>query len=553
MTFKDGTTVLGTASVANDRAVLLVSNLAIGNHAITATYGGDTNFAGSSAALSETVTPQIVATTIVIQPITSTAIVGQQIALSANVTPAVGTATPDGSVTFRDGATLLGAVKIDPSGHSLLLIDTLGTGNHTITATFGGSGIFAGSTSAPVTVAVRLGSNAGLTAASGIVVSGQPVALTANVGATAGGAIKPAGNVTFYDGTAAIGSAPIQNGVAKLSTSALKVIGTHRLTAVYGGSGLFATVTTNAVYITVRAIGTTTTVSMPAAPAAGTGIVTLTAAVAVPAPGVGPATGKVTFFDGTTTLGSANVAGGLAILKFAKLPAGSHYIRAVFSGTGAFGGSSSAIVHYTIAATTSTTVQATAAAFGQTTSLKATVTILSPGFGKASGQVVFMAGNTVLGTATLLNGVATLGVKLSTGAHNIVAKFEGTSAFATSASTLDDLFRGQGQPGAGGESDADQCQGRCQRDGDRRHRRTDHGVGGSNRDRLSHGWRDHHWRRNNRSRRDHVADDEIDEGHALAEGELRRRCQLLRHDGDAVVDDRLKYWIRSEPERQLGF
>jgi ELWxxDGT repeat protein len=432
VTFKDGATVLGTAAVANDRAVLLVSNLAVGNHAITATYGGDANFTGSSAAVTQTVTPLVVTTIIAIQPPSTTELIGQQVALSATVTPSVGTATPAGSVTFKDGTTLLGAVKIDPTGHALLLISSLGVGNHTITATFGTADIFAGSTSAPVTVAVRLGSKATLTDATGAVVSGQGIALTATVGATAGGAVQPAGSVTFYDGTTALGSAAVQNGVAKFTSGPLATVGTHKLTAVYNGNGMFAAATTNAMYLEVRSIGTTTTIQTPAAPAAG--LVTLTATVAVPAPGVGPATGKVAFLDGTTTVGTANVVGGVATLKVANLPAGSHYLRAVFSATGTFAGSSSAIVHYTIAATTSTTLQAAAAAFGQTTNLKATVTILSPGFGKASGKVVFTDGSTVLGSANLLNGVASLGVKLAVGAHHVVATYVGTSDYAASAS-----------------------------------------------------------------------------------------------------------------------
>jgi ELWxxDGT repeat protein len=433
VTFRDGSVIVGTATVANGRAVLLVSNLALGSHAITASYGGDANYTGSTATLSQTVTPLNVATTIAIQPAVTTAIVGDQVALTATVTPAVGTATPDGSVTFRDGAALLGAVKIDPTGHALLLTSTLGTGNHTITATFGGAGIFTGSASAPVTVAIRLGATAHLAEGEGAIVSGQGVALTATVSAMAGGAIQPAGNVTFYDGATALGTSPLQNGIAKFTTPSLATVATHRLTAVYNGNGLFAATTTNAVYLSVRSIGTRTTLQTPAPPAAGTGHVTIIATVAVQAPGTGPATGSVAFYDGTTPLGSANVSGGTAVLHLANLPAGGHYLRAVFNGTGNFSGSSSAIVHYAIAATTSTTLHATAAAFGQTTTLKAIVTALSPGFGKANGKVLFIDGNTVIGSANLLNGIASIGVKLSTGSHNLAATYVGNSDFAASS------------------------------------------------------------------------------------------------------------------------
>jgi hypothetical protein len=273
-----------------------------------------------------------------------------------------------------------------------------------------------------------------MTSSAAAVVSGQGVTLTAAVGAAAGGAVLPAGSVTFYDGSKAVGSAPLQNGVAKFATGPLTAVGIHKLSAVYGGNALFANSSSGVVYLNVRAAGTTTTLLPPGPPAAATGMMTLSATVAVIAPGSGTATGKVTFLDGTTTLGSATVTAGKATLQIPKLAAGGHYLRAVFSGTGGYAGSSSAIVRYTTAATTSTTLAAPPVAFGQTTALKATVSVLSPGFGKANGKVTFKDGATVLGSATLLNGVATLGVKLGTGSHSLTAAFDGTGDFAASGS-----------------------------------------------------------------------------------------------------------------------
>jgi hypothetical protein len=54
--FKDGTTLLGTASLSGGRATFTSSTLSIGAHSITAVYSGDTNFMGStSPALVQTV------------------------------------------------------------------------------------------------------------------------------------------------------------------------------------------------------------------------------------------------------------------------------------------------------------------------------------------------------------------------------------------------------------------------------------------------------------------------------------------------------------------
>ncbi|KJY40556.1 hypothetical protein VR41_14890, partial [Streptomyces sp. NRRL B-1568] len=62
--------------------------------------------------------------------------------------------------------------------------------------------------------------------------------LTATVTVTAPGVGTPTGTVSFFDGAALLGSAPLVGGVATLSVSTLSV-GSHPLTAVYGGDTNF--------------------------------------------------------------------------------------------------------------------------------------------------------------------------------------------------------------------------------------------------------------------------------------------------------------------------
>src|SRR5205823_2635985 len=47
--FYDGTTLLGTGTVVNGVATFTTSGLSVGNHYITAVYGGDANFSGSTS------------------------------------------------------------------------------------------------------------------------------------------------------------------------------------------------------------------------------------------------------------------------------------------------------------------------------------------------------------------------------------------------------------------------------------------------------------------------------------------------------------------------
>src|SRR5437899_748758 len=62
------------------------------------------------------------------------------------------------------------------------------------------------------------------------------------------------------------------------------------------------------------------------------GPITLTATVAVVAPGAGAPDGSVTFLDGSTTLGSAALSGGVAIFTTTALPVGTRAITAVYGG-----------------------------------------------------------------------------------------------------------------------------------------------------------------------------------------------------------------------------
>jgi hypothetical protein len=58
VTFMDGGTTLGTGTVSGGKTTFTTSSLSSGSHSITAVYGGDTNFSGStSAAVVEQIGP----------------------------------------------------------------------------------------------------------------------------------------------------------------------------------------------------------------------------------------------------------------------------------------------------------------------------------------------------------------------------------------------------------------------------------------------------------------------------------------------------------------
>jgi|GEM_PF-1074824 len=73
---------------------------------------------------------------------------GQNVALAANVSG--GLSTPTGSVTFKDGASMLASSLLDGGGQALFNISTLSGGSHNLTAAYSGDATHAASTSAIV-------------------------------------------------------------------------------------------------------------------------------------------------------------------------------------------------------------------------------------------------------------------------------------------------------------------------------------------------------------------------------------------------------------------
>jgi Bacterial Ig-like domain (group 3) len=184
---------------------------------------------------------------------------------------------------------------------------------------------------APVTTSAT-----GLTAAPNPSVFGQSVNLTATVTGSGG---TPTGTVTFKDGASTLGTGTLASGTASLSTAL--TVGSHTLSAVYGGDATFFGSTSPDVPQTVTAGATTTAVTSTPNPSQPGQSVTFTAAVAAISPATGTPTGSVTFKDGANTLGSGALSGNNATFSTAALALGGHSITAVYGGDGNFANSTS--------------------------------------------------------------------------------------------------------------------------------------------------------------------------------------------------------------------
>jgi len=159
---------------------------------------------------------------------------GQAVTFTASVTPATAT----GTVTFKNGSATLGTAAI-AAGKAKLTTSALIAGAHSITAVYGGSSTVAGSTSPVLTQTVKkAATKTTLVSSLNPSQSGTAVTFTATV--TAGAT----GTVTFENGGVSMGSAAINTSTHKASiTKSTLTVGTHSITAVYGGNANYATST----------------------------------------------------------------------------------------------------------------------------------------------------------------------------------------------------------------------------------------------------------------------------------------------------------------------
>ena len=262
---------------------------------------------------------------------------------------------------------------------------------------------------------------------------GQSVVFTASVTSTAGG--TPTGTVTFSDGPNVLAAVLLNNGQAALSISSLGA-SSHSIVASYGGSATYQSSVSTKLAQTVQTANTSLGLTSSVNPSIYNQAGTFTASV-TPQFG-GSATGTVTFFDfaNASTLGTAPVSGNQATLTLSTLPVGTGYITASYSGDSNLTGSVSHEVFQVVKkGSTTTSVKSSLNPTLVGESITYTATVSSQYSGTTSGAVNFAAGGAALGSATLVNGQASISVSFSTfGNRSITVKYLGDVNNALSTS-----------------------------------------------------------------------------------------------------------------------
>ncbi len=334
----NGTMILGTGTLSGGSASFATSTLPVGTTSVTAVYGGDANFSGSTSKKVNQKVGKDTTTTTLLSSLSSPSY-GEAVTFTAAVTPP----PPDGEIVTFKGIPSPNTAMLS-GGSASITTSALKVGTTAVTAMYGGDANLAASKSSALSQTVGQATTT-TTLASSLNPSayGEAVTFTASVAPEYSG--TPTGTVTFYNGSTKLGTAMLSGGAASYTTAKLAA-STETITAVYNGSSSFATSTSDAVSQAVNQATTTTALTSSLNPSAVGQSVTFTATV-TPEYG-GTVTGKVAFYDGETLLKSVAVSKGAASFTTSKLAAGAHSITATYNGSASFIGSTSSALTQTV-------------------------------------------------------------------------------------------------------------------------------------------------------------------------------------------------------------
>ena len=279
---------------------------------------------------------------------------GQPVNVTVSLSAASGTGMPTGDVALLAGSQAINIGNLT-AGTISAAVTTLPGGNYSVTAAYGGDGMFGSSVSNSVPVSVTAEpSTTTLTiqvlSSSGSLGSGTTTTYSAPVFFQAGvvGASNQgnaSGTLTISDTfggntTTVVTSALDSRGGAFITSPSPLAIGTHSLSASYSGDSSFQPSASAPVALTVTKGATQTFLFVPTGALPNTAV-TLEAAV-FPTLGQASPTGTVQFFDGSVALGSpVQVQSFVTLLTTSQLQNGSNSITATYSGDSNFSGSTS--------------------------------------------------------------------------------------------------------------------------------------------------------------------------------------------------------------------
>ena len=231
-----------------------------------------------------------------------------------------------------------------------------------------------------------------------------------------------------------------QTATATLNNVSLAGSGIHQIEASYPGNSNYTSSASSTVPLIAAQIATTLNLSSNANSSIAGSQITLTATLSPYSLGTFTTNGEnVTLYNGGTSIGTATLSAGVAVLNLATLPVGSDKLTAGYPGDGNFTSSTSGSVTVTVSQIP-TALQLYSSVNPSMQGAPTTLTaVLSPYYsgiyGAYNETVSFYNGGTVIGTAKLLSGMATLSItSLPDGIDALTAVYTSDGVFASATS-----------------------------------------------------------------------------------------------------------------------
>ncbi len=441
-----------------------IDDSSVGTHTVQAVYAGDGNHLSSrSNVVTQTVLPAATATAVTASPRVSDT--GEAVTLTAQVRAeaAAGGAIPEGTVDVylspAPGAPAVLVrqdVELDAAGRAVFVTAPLpAPGTYDVRVAFSGSASFAASTGTATQNVGPAATSTLVTSSVNPSVSGEPFTLTATVGRADDAGSAPVGNVTFSAGGRALCPAtPVHedddpndgDGVATCLVSGGLAAEPNLITVAFTDPDPSGGYDPSQGSLTQQIVAARTTTTLTATPT--TGVygtdVRVRARVAPVAPGAGLATGTVQFLVDDLAVGlPVEVVRGVATSDpIPGLTVGAHRIEAAYeddSDPAAMRASSGALTFTVARATTTLAISSDAQPAPAAHPVVLTAQALAGGdAGAVSGNVQFLVDGAAVGDAVpLRDGLAqSAPLRLSTGAHAVVAQLNGGSRFAPAVATF---------------------------------------------------------------------------------------------------------------------
>ena len=359
---------------------------------------------------------------------------GQSLTLTASLTPTNAT----GSITFKDGATVLGSGTL-ANGTASLTTSALTIGAHNITAVYAGDTNTSSATSSAQSVTIT--SPPVTKTATSLVLAASSPSISVGAQLTLSAQLSPSpanGTIIFKEGASVLGTGPLTNGQASLSLTTL-TSGTHILTASFTGDGTYDSATSAELRVTIspapvqaaqqaQPISSQISLNVQPSPAPANQALKLQASI-----NPQQATGLVTFKDGETPLGTAALVDGTAQLTTPRLGRGPHSLRADYAGAGNILPASSAPVSMMIAdpaVSLTLSLSNPNPALGDQLILTARLSAQD-----ATGTISLQQGGTHLGTSPVSMGSAQFTLRTEqAGSFVLTAAYSGDAIYAATTS-----------------------------------------------------------------------------------------------------------------------